>query len=295
MAIPLLQELVFGLVLGSFIALGAIGFTLVYGLVNMINFAHGEFVTVGAYAGLVAAQFLGLPLVAAVLAALCVTAVFGWGVAQVAFEPLNDAGAVPLLLTSIGIGLILRNGIRLAAGASPRYIETTRPTAYRFEELGVFVTDQQAFVVGLTLAAVVALHLFLTRTKVGVAMRATADNEDLALVTGIDTRRVRHVVWLVASGLAGVAGVLLAVSRSANPSVGFGQLLLVLTAAILGGAGSPYGAVVGSYALGIGISLAIGLLPTGVSEFGTTMAFVVLIVVLLVRPGGIVDQEVRTS
>jgi neutral amino acid transport system permease protein len=295
MAVPLLQELVFGLVLGSFIALGAIGFTLVYGLVNMINFAHGEFVTVGAYVGLVAAQFLGLPLVVAVLAALVVTAVFGWGVAQVAFEPLNDAGAVPLLLTSIGLGLVLRNGMRLVAGASPRYIDTARPTSYRFEELGFFVTDQQAFVVGLTLVAVVALHLLLTRTKVGVAMRATADNEDLALVTGVNTRRIRHAVWLLASGLAGVAGVLLAVSRSANPSVGFGQLLLVLTAAILGGAGSPYGAVAGSYALGIGISLAIGLLPTSVSEFGTTMAFVVLIVILLVRPGGIVNREVSRS
>jgi neutral amino acid transport system permease protein len=292
MAIPLLQELVFGLVLGSFIALGAIGFTLVYGLVNMINFAHGEFVTVGAYVGLVAAQFLGLPFTVAILAALVITAVFGWGVAQVAFEPLNDAGAVPLLLTSIGLGLVLRNGIRLTAGASPRYIDTTRPTPYRFEELGFFITDQQVFIVCLTLVAVVALHLFLDRTKLGVAMRATADNEDLALVTGIETRRVRHVVWLLASGFAGVAGVLLAVNRSVNPSLGFGQLLLVLTAAILGGAGSPYGAVVGSYILGIGISLAIGLLPTGVSEFGTTMAFVVLIVVLLVRPGGIVDQEV---
>ncbi|AUV82040.1 branched-chain amino acid ABC transporter permease [Salinigranum rubrum] len=295
MALPLVQELIFGLVLGSFIALGAIGFTLVYGLVNMINFAHGEFVTVGAYVGLIAAQFLGLPFAVAVVAALAVTAVFGWGVAQVTFEPLNDAGAVPLLLTSIGVGLILRNGIRLAAGASPQYIDTTRPTPYRFEELGFFFTDQQVFIVAITVVAVVALHLFLNRTMIGVAMRATSDNEDLALVTGIDTRRVRHVVWLIASAFAGVAGILLAVSRSANPSLGFGQLLLVLTAAILGGAGSPYGAVVGSYILGIGISLAIAFLPTGVSEFGTTMAFVVLIVVLLVRPGGIVNQEVRHS
>jgi neutral amino acid transport system permease protein len=295
MAIPFVQELIFGLVLGSFIALGAIGFTLVYGLVNMINFAHGEFITVGAYVGLIAAQFAGLPLAVAIVVALLVTSVFGWGVAQVTFEPLNDAGAVPLLLTSIGLGLILRNGVRLVSGASPRYIEVARPTAYRFEELGFFFTDQQAFIVGLTLVSVVALHLFLNRTMIGVAMRATADDEDLALVTGIDTRRVRHVVWLLASGFAGVAGVLLAVSRSANPSLGFGQLLLILTAAILGGAGSPYGAVVGSYILGIGISMAVAFLPTGVSEFGTTMAFVVLIVVLLVRPGGIVNQEVRES
>lgn len=294
MAIPLVQELIFGLVLGSYIALAAIGFTLIYGLVNMINFAHGEFVTIGAYVGLVAAQVAGMPIPGAILVAFAVTAVIGWGLAEVTFEPLNEAGAIPLLLTSIGLGLVLRNGIRIAAGASPRYFETTQPTVYRFADLGFFFTSRHVAVVGVTLLAVLILHLFLNRTKLGVAMRATADNENLALVTGINTKRVRTAVWLIASGLAGVAGVLLAVNRAASPSVGFSQLLLVLTAAILGGAGSPYGAVVGSYILGIGISVAIATLPTSVSDFGTTMAFVVLIAVLLLRPGGIAGKEVRT-
>jgi len=295
MALPLVQSLIFGLVLGSFIALGAIGFTLVYGLVDMINFAHGEFVTVGAYAGLLAVAVAGVGLPLALVVAFVVTAVVGWAVAQATYEPLNDAGPIPLLLTSIGVGLVMRNVIRLAAGPGARYLDVSRPTTYRSEALGLFVTDQQVFVVGITLVAVLVLHLFLDRTMMGIAMRATADNEDLALVTGIDTKRVRHVVWLVGSGFAGIAGVLLAVTRSANPTTGFDQLLLILTAAILGGAGSPYGAVVGSYALGIGISMAIALLPTSVSDFGATMAFVVLIVVLLVRPGGIVNQEVRSS
>ena len=293
MELPLVQELIFGVVLGSYIALAAIGFTLVYGLVNMINFAHGEFVTIGAYVGLVAAQFGGLPVPVALAVAFAATAVASLAIAEVTFEPLNEAGPIPLLLTSIGLGLVLRNGMRLAAGASPRYYETARPTVFRFEELGFFFTSQHAFVVAVTVLAVVVLHQFLQRTKLGVAMRATADNEDLALVTGINTRRVRRAVWLIAGGLAGVAGVLLAVNRSASPSVGFEQLLLVLTAAILGGAGSPFGAVVGSYLLGIGISVAIAFLPTSVSDFGTTMAFVVLILVLLVRPGGIAGREVR--
>jgi neutral amino acid transport system permease protein len=295
MALPLVQELIFGLVLGSFVALGAVGFTLVYGLVDMINFAHGEFITIGAFAGLVAVSTGGFGLPVALVVSFLVTAVVGWGIAQLIYEPLNDAGPIPLLLTSIGAGLALRNGMRLVAGPSARYLELPSPTTYRFDELGFFFTDQQMIVVGVALAAVVALHLFLSRTMLGISMRATADNEDLALVTGIDTKRVRHVVWLISSGLAGVAGVLLAVSRSANPSTGFDQLLLILTAAILGGAGSPYGAVVGAYLLGIGISLAITFLPTAVSDFGTTMAFVVLIAVLLVRPGGIVNQEVRSS
>jgi len=142
---------------------------------------------------------------------------------------------------------------------------------------------------------VVVLHVFLSRTMVGIAMRATSDNEDLALVSGIDTRRIRNAVWLASSGLAGVAGILLAVAQEASATVGFGQLLLLITAAILGGAGSPYGAVAGSYILGVGITVSIAFLPTGISAFSETMAFVVLIVVLLIRPGGLVSAEVRSS
>lgn len=294
MAIPLAQEVIFGLVIGSYIALGAIGFTLVYGLVNMINFAHGEFITVGAYVGFLAVQFGGLPLPVAVVVAILVTAVVGWGIARVTFEPMNDAGAVPLLLMSIGLGLVLRNVLRLVAGAGGRSVQVPVET-YRFDDLGFFVTSQQLFIIGVTLLAVVILHVFLSRTLLGIAMRATSDNEDLALVSGIDTRRVRNAVWLAASGLAGVAGLLLAVAQEASATVGFGQLLLIITAAILGGAGSPYGAVAGSYILGIGITVSIAFLPVGVSALSTTMAFVVLILVLLVRPGGLVNTEVRAS
>jgi neutral amino acid transport system permease protein len=303
MEIPLAQEVIFGLVIGSYIALGAIGFTLVYGLVNMINFAHGEFITIGAFVGYLAVAEVGLPLPVAVLVALGGTAVVGWGIARITFEPMNDAGAVPLLLMSIGLGLVLRNGIRVIAGPDRRSIRTDVAT-YRFDDLGFFVTSQQLFIIGLTLASVLVLHLFLSRTMLGVAMRATADNEDLALVSGIDTRRVRNAVWLAASGLAGVAGVMLGTAQAASPTVGFGQLLLIITAAILGGAGSPYGAVAGSYILGIAVTVSVPFLQRleetlalnlELTALNSTMAFVILIVVLLVRPGGLVSAEVRTS
>jgi neutral amino acid transport system permease protein len=294
MELPFAQEIIFGLVIGSYIALGAIGFTLVYGLVNMINFAHGEFITIGAFVGYLAVEVVGLGVPAAVVATLAVTAVVGWAIARVTFEPMNDAGAVPLLLMSIGLGFVLRNGLRVIAGPDRRTVSDSVAT-YRFDDLGFFVTSRHLFIIGVTLAAVLALHLFLSRSMLGIAMRATSDNEDLALVSGIDTRRIRNAVWLAASGLAGVAGIMLAVSQSASPTVGFGQLLLVITAAILGGAGSPYGAVVGSYLLGIGITVSIAFLPSGLTELNTTMAFVVLIAVLLIRPGGIVGAEVRTT
>ena len=207
---------------------------------------------------------------------------------------MNDAGAVPLLLMSIGLGLVLRNGMWVIAGPDRRNIRTDVAT-YRFDDLGFFVTSQQLFIIGLTLASVLVLHLFLSRTMLGVAMRATADNEDLALVSGVDTRRVRNAVWLAASGLAGVAGVMLGTAQAASPTVGFGQLLLIITAAILGGAGSPYGAVAGSYLLGIGITVSVVFLPESLTSLNSTMAFIVLIVVLLLRPGGLVNREVRTS
>ncbi|WP_396612744.1 branched-chain amino acid ABC transporter permease [Haloferax sp. S1W] len=294
MALPLAQELIFGLVIGSYIALGAIGFTLVYGLINMINFAHGEFITIGAFVGYLAVVFGGMSLPVALVVALGVAAVIGWAIARLTFEPMNDAGAVPLLLMSIGLGLVLRNGIRAIAGPDRRNVPVA-VTTYRFEDLGFFVTSNQLFIIGVTLFVVLVLHLFLSRTMIGISMRATADNESLALVSGIDTRLIRNAVWLAASGLAGVAGVMLAVSQSANPSVGFGQLLLIITAAILGGAGSPYGAVAGSYLLGVGIAVSVAFLPADIVALSSTMAFAILIVVLLVRPGGIANTEVRTS
>src|SRR6056297_3517602 len=233
MEIPLLQEVIFGLVIGSYIALGAIGFTLVYGLVNMINFAHGEFITIGAFVGYLSIVSAGLPLPVGVVVTLVVTAVVGWAIARITFEPMNDAGAVPLLLMSIGLGFVLRNGMRVIAGPDRRSIRLD-VTTYRFDDWGFFVTSQQLLIIAVAVVAVVAMHVFLSRTMLGIAMRATSDNEDLALVSGIDTRRIRNSVWLAASGLAGVAGLMLAISLAANPTVGFGQLLLLITAAILG-------------------------------------------------------------
>jgi neutral amino acid transport system permease protein len=286
--------LVQGISIGMMYVLVALGLTLIFGFMDVINFAHGAFITIGACAGSRAGVHVGLPIPVAVVVALGVTAIVGWAIARITFEPMNDAGAVPLLLMSIGLGLVMRNGIRVVAGADQRDIPV-EVTTFRFDDLGFFVTSQQLFIFGVTLLAVFLLHLFLSRTLLGIAMRATSDNESLALVSGIDTRRIRNAVWLTASGLAGVAGVMLAVSQSASPNVGFRQLLLVITAAILGGAGSPYGAVIGSYVLGIGITVSVVFLPTAVSELSSTMAFVILIVVLLVRPGGLVNTEVRTS
>jgi len=301
----LTQNVVFGLIVGSYIAIAAIGFTLIYGIINMINFAYGEYITAGAFVGFLTASVLELPLPVTVLVALVITAVFSLVLARVFFTPLSDTGPVPLLLTSIGVGLIFRNGYRLFAGRTARFIDRS-PGTYRFDlpDLSVgatnllgdfFITSQQAIVLGTALVVFVAVHLLLTRTTVGIAMRAVGDNEDLAHVRGIDTRRVRDAVWLIAGALAGITGVMLALQTNASAGIGFSQILPIIAAAILGGAGSAYGAIVGAYVIGIVMELSVALLPASATTLGTTMAFLVLIIVLLVKPSGIAGEEVRKA
>jgi branched-chain amino acid transport system permease protein/neutral amino acid transport system permease protein len=302
----LLQNVIFGLVTGSYIAIAAIGFTLIYGIVNMINFAYGEYVTVGAFIGLLAAGPLPLPLPVAAVVAMVGGGLASLLLARLFFTPINETGPVPMLLTSIGIGLALRNLIRLSAGRSARYFDTETST---FRLTGVpdvtvgsvdllsdfFVTSQQLVVVGCAVAVFVVLHGLLTRTDAGIAMRAMGDNESLARVRGIDTQRVRDSVWVLAGVLAGLAGVLIGIQTNVSASTGYAHILQILAAAILGGAGSPYGAIAGSYVIGLVLALSTAFLPGGMAELSSAMAFLILVVVLLVKPSGLAAREVREA
>jgi branched-chain amino acid transport system permease protein/neutral amino acid transport system permease protein len=302
----LLQNVIFGLVTGSYIAIAAIGFTLIYGVVNMINFAYGEYVTIGAFVGLVTAATLPLPLPVAALVAMAGGGVASLVLARLFFTPINHTGPVPMLLTSIGLGLALRNLIRLSAGRGARYFDTETST-FRFtgvpdvsvgsvDLLGeFFVTSEHLVVVGCAVGVFVVLHALLTRTDAGIAMRAMSDNESLARVRGIDTQRIRDSVWVLAGVLAALAGVLIGVQTNVSAGTGFSQILQILAAAILGGAGSPYGAIVGSYVIGLVLSLSTAFLPSGMTELSSAVAFLILIVVLLVKPSGITAQEVREA
>lgn len=302
----LTQNLVFGLVTGSYIAIAAIGFTLIYGVVNMINFAYGEYLTVGAFIGVLTAGALPLPLPVAMVVAMAGGGIASILLARVFFTPINETGPVPMLLTSIGVGLVLRNVIRVAAGRESRYYDTTT-TTYKLDGLpefsigsvdllgDVFVTSQHLVVIGCAVAVFVVLHGLLTRTDVGIAMRALSDNEDLARVRGIDTQRIRDSVWVVAGVLAGLAGVLIGIQTNVSVTTGFSHILQILSAAILGGAGSPYGAIAGAYVIGLVLALSTALLPSGMTGISSAVAFLILVVVLLVKPSGIAGKEVREA
>ncbi|WP_435365363.1 branched-chain amino acid ABC transporter permease [Haloarchaeobius sp. DYHT-AS-18] len=302
----LAQNLIFGLVTGSYIAIAAIGFTLIYGIVDMINFAYGEYITAGAFIGLLVAGSLPLPLPVAVLVAMAGGGIVSLLLAKVFFTPINHTGPIPMLLTSIGLGLILRNVIRLFAGRSARYYDT-QTTTWQFQDVpalsvgsvdllgSFFVTSQQLVVVGCAVGVFLVLHGLLTRTDVGIAMRAMSDDEALARVRGIDTQLIRNSVWVLAGMLAGLSGVLLGIQTNVSVTTGFSQILMILSAAILGGAGSPYGAIAGAYVIGVVLALSTAFLPSGMTGISSAVAFMILVVVLLVKPSGIAGQEVREA
>lgn len=302
----LLQVLIFGLVTGSYIAIAAIGFTLIYGIVNMINFAYGEYLTLGAFIGFLAANALPGPLPVAVIAAMIGGGITSIILARGFFTPINQTGPVPMLLTSIGLGIALRNVIRLVGGRSARYIETETST-FRFDAIpeipvgsvdllgGFFITSENIIVIGSAMVVFAAVHLLLTRTDVGIAMRAMGDDESLARVRGIDSQLIRDSVWVLAGVLAGLAGVLMAVQTNVSADTGYSHILQILSAAILGGAGSPYGAIIGAYVIGIVLAVSTAFLPSSMTGLSSAMAFVILIAVLLVKPSGIAGTEVREA
>jgi len=317
------KVLISGMVLGSVYALGAIGITLVFGILRFAHFAHGDFMTMGAFVTFVLAAIaagLGIvspvPMAIVVLpAAMIVTAVLALGIDKAFYAPLRKKGAKPvtLLIASIGVALMIQGLIRLFAGVQNRtfYAETTK-RIFRIDvpffgaTRPIVFTEPQVWMIGLTIVAVLALHFFLTRSRLGKGMRAMADNAALAQVSGINTQLVVRVTWLIAGTLAALAGTMLALDVSLKPDLAFNIILPIFAAAIVGGLGQSYGAIAGGFLVGFAETMSVfnwavllrpfksvlpGWIPKDLSivptEYKLTVAFVILVIVLLVRPTGI--------
>jgi len=279
------QLTVNGLVAGSIIAIGAVGLTLVYGILRIVNFAHGDYLTFGAYMAFVANVTWGLNAYAAAATAIVLTAALAVGLEFGLWRPMRrrGAGVTSLFLTSIGLALVLRNAVQFEWGTTPfRY----RIDVFQSYDLGLFrISRNQITVVAAATVLIVGLGLFLARTRIGKAMRALADNVDLAAVSGIDTDRIVTWTWIVAGGLAGLAGMLLAVLQaSLNPNSGFNALLPMFAAVVLGGVGSAYGALAGGIVIGLAMELSTLAVPF---QYKEAVAFGVMILALLLRPQGL--------
>ncbi|MEE9268016.1 MAG: branched-chain amino acid ABC transporter permease [Thermoplasmata archaeon] len=256
-----LQNIVDGLIVGSILVLGAIGLTLIYGIRRFPFFAHGEIITLGAYIALVfngafltvialPPEQLWLALLLATAVSMTLTALFGIFLEISIFKRMHGESLVRPLIASIGLAFVLQNGIRLIFGTSLRNYGLPAQIA-RVLPFGIRLTDNAIAILLSAFVLVLGVHIILKYTTLGKAMRATADNWDLARVTGIDVQRVIYATWVMGAGLAAAAGVLLGLWTIIRPLMGFTQLLPIFAAVILGGIGSPYGAMAGGLLIGV--------------------------------------------
>jgi branched-chain amino acid transport system permease protein len=300
----LLQQLLNGLILGSLYALVALGYTMVYGILELINFAHGEIVMLGAMVALTVLGALtgsGLPgslqLLAALLAAAAVCMLTGLLIERVAYRPLRRAPRLAPLITAIGVSIVLQNLAMIIWGR--QYLSFPQVFELRvYDWMGAAVTNVQIAIVGTAAAMMTGLLLLVNRTRLGRAMRATAQNMEVAGLMGVDVNRVVAATFVIGSGLGAVAGLLVAAYYGlAHYNMGFLLGLKAFTAAVLGGIGNIPGAVLGGLLLGIIESLGagyIGDLTGGFlgSNYQDIFAFFILILVLVLRPAGLLGERV---
>jgi len=300
----LLQQILNGLVLGSVYALVALGYTMVYGILQLINFAHGDVLMVGAMVGVTVVMMLagsGLPgpvlLLAAIAAAVPVCVLLSLFIERVAYRPLRNAPRLAPLITAIGVSIVLQTTAMIVWKPNPIVFPDLLPTT-PVEIFGAILAPKQILILVASATIMGGLVLLVNRTKLGRAMRATAENPRIAGLMGVNANKVIAATFAIGASLAAVAGVLVAMNYNiAQFSMGFIPGLKAFTAAVLGGIGNITGAVLGGLLLGVIESLGagyVGDLTGGFlgSHYQDIFAFVVLIVVLVVRPSGIMGERV---
>jgi branched-chain amino acid transport system permease protein len=294
----LLQQLVNGIAWGSIYALVALGYTMVYGVLKLINFAHGEVYMVGAMTGFYSAHALGLAddpsllaLAVTLLASMAACAALGATIERVAYRPLRRAPRLAPLITAIGVSLLLQNAGQLVLGADPKFFPPLLPSHEALRVGSLAVSNIQLAVLGTALALMAGLEIVVMRTRVGRAMRAVALDADAASLMGVPVDRIIQLTFVLGSALAGAAGILVGLSNpKIDPLMGLMPGLKAFVAAVLGGIGSIPGAMAGGLLLGIVETLVAGYLS---STYRDAIAFVILIAILLYRPTGLFGSVQR--
>jgi neutral amino acid transport system permease protein len=273
-----------GLSTGAIYALGAVGLTLVYGILKLVNFAHGDFVTFGAYMAYLANVTWGVPLIFGLIFAMVATAALGVLSEKVMWAPMRRkrAGLLQLVLMSIGLAFLIRSLIQFEWGTEILSLDVNKTATVEFLGLSIGRTQLITIVVGIVVIS--AVGLMLRFTLLGKRMRALSDDLDLAETAGIDTSRIILYTWLFAGTLAGLAGVLTATTQPLQPELGFTLLLAFFAAVVLGGIGDAFGALAGGMILGLVTEWSTMFID---SRWKLAVGFAVLIIVLIVRPQGI--------
>lgn len=293
-----LQQFANGLTVGGVYALIALGYTMVYGVLELINFAHGEVYMIGAYLGIIffglftvtglTSESLILSLTLTFLLSIVFCAAYGFTIERVAYRPLRDAPRLSPLISAIGVSIFLQNFVMLTQGATDKVFPQLFSTR-GLEFSGIRLTYLQVFIILISLFLMFILHLFITRTRFGKALRAVAQDRVMASLVGVDIDTVISLTFIIGSALASVAGIMVAMYYGlVNYSIGYIAGIKAFTAAVVGGIGSIPGAMFGGILLGLVESLGAAYLS---SEYKDAYAFAVLIAVLLIRPSGLFGQR----
>jgi branched-chain amino acid transport system permease protein len=291
MDMEFVQQLVNGVSLGSIYALIALGYTMVYGIVKLINFAHGDVFMVGAFIGFYSITFLHLNFFLALIISMVFCALFGVLIERIAYKPLRNATRIAALITAIGVSLLIEYGMIYFRGAQPEAYPSGLVPIKAVEILGVKISGQSLLILGVSLFLMVLLQFIVHKTKIGKAMRAVSHDMDAAKLMGINVNNTISATFAIGSALAGAAGVIFGMYYTKiEPLMGIIPGLKAFVAAVLGGIGIIPGAMVGGLLLGVIESLVSAL---GFSLWRDGVAFVVLILILIFRPSGLFGKNVR--
>ncbi|WP_372611102.1 branched-chain amino acid ABC transporter permease [Halomonas sp.] len=293
----LLSLTVWGVMLGGVLALGSIGLTLVYGVLQFPNFSHGALITLGAYIAYAVIGLLppgselgpfsfGWEFLLALFIAMPLVGVVALAVDRLIYRRLRNqrAGLVLFAMASLGMAFFLRSCVYMIWGPDFHFYYQGRSNPAMELPLGVRVQADQLFIVALAMALVVAVYLLLTKTRMGKAMRATADNPELAQVRGINTEHVIALTWILSGALAAAAGVMYGLTSQLRPEMGFWLLLPIFAGTIMGGIGNPFGALVGAMIIGIVTQVTAAFISPA---YGPAVAFILMVVTLVIRPQGL--------
>ncbi len=286
-----LQQVVNALTIGSIYALLSIGFSMVYGVLRLINFAHGDVFMLGAYFAFLVLKALELPFLAGVLVATVLTGIMGLIIERVAFRPMRGTPEGNLFISSLAVSMLIQNGVIMLLGPQPQSFRVPGFLGRSINLGDVVISNVAITTLVVTLAMLLILVIFVTRTKLGIAMRATASNLDACHLMGINVNLAIAVAFGVSSLMAGVGGILWATRYTIfNPFTGSIPGIKAFIGALIGGIGSLQGAVIGGYLLGIFEVLVIVILPPELAGYRDVFVFLMLVVTLLVRPQGIMGK-----
>ncbi len=288
----ILQYCINGISIGSIYAIIALGYTMVYGIAKMLNFAHGDIIMVGAYICYCVTNYLGMPPILGILASMAVCTLLGIVIEGLAYKPLRGTPSLAVLITAIGVSYFLQNAAQLVWGSNPKSFTSVVSTIKPFLLFGsLTITGEVLVTVVVSVVIMLALTWFTSSTRIGKSMRAVSEDRDAAQLMGINVNKTISITFAIGSALAAVAGVLMCSSIPVlQPTTGSMPGIRAFTAAVLGGIGSIPGAMLGGVLLGIIETFAKAFLST---QFSDAIVFGVLIIILLVKPAGLLGKRVQ--